>query len=156
MFPISFIISACSHLTPMTCVPVPPLAMAPPGQGPVAVLCPSAGPWMSGALSPSICHHCLESGNTSDLCTGSRFGIEILLNEAQVSCVSVCWPMGCAGAVSGSIRSHCIDSSHTSFLCTGCMFGGNILHAEAPCHLLVHLPAHLCQGLFLVPLIVIA
>ena len=120
IFPIPFIVSARSHLTPATCVPDPRLAMVLPGQGPFAVVS-IACPWMSGMLSPSICHHCLESCNTNDLCTGSRFGSEILLNEAQVSSVSICRSMGCAGAVSESIRSHCSESSHTSDLCTGCM-----------------------------------
>ena len=156
MFPIPFMVSAWRHLTPATCVPDPCLAMAMPWQSPFAVLGPSADPWMSGALSPSIRYHCLESCNTSDLCTGSRFGSEIIHTEVQVTSVSVCRPMGSAGALSGSIRSHCIESSHTSDLCTRCIFGGDILHTEAPCQLCVHLPAHLCQGLFLVPLIVIA
>ena len=159
MFPIPFMVCAWSHLTQATCVPYPRVAMTLPGQCNLQVCVHLQAHGCQGRfLLPFfiIRPHCLESCNTSDLCPGSRFDSEILHTEAQVTSVAICRPMGCAGALSWSFRSQFIESFHTSDLCTGCMFGGNVLHTEAPCQVCVHLLVHLCQGLFLVPLIVIA
>ena len=56
----------------------------PTHRGAVPALGPSACSSMSGAVSGTIDRHCLESSNTSDLCTGFSFGSEILHTEAQV------------------------------------------------------------------------
>ena len=39
----------------------------------VAILCPSAGPGRPGYVYDSICCHCLESSDTSDLCSWPKF-----------------------------------------------------------------------------------